>query len=150
MKLLLTFELGRLARWLRILGIDAAYSREDRPASCILQALREDRTIITRNHRLAKPHGIGIIALSSENLREQLCEALKALHMGRNEDIMFSRCIRCNTGLKPIAKQEVKDKIPAYVFQTQDRFMSCPQCLRIYWQGTHWGNVQKTLEEIGL
>ena len=61
---------------------------------------------------------------------------------------MFSRCIICNVELEDIDKAKVKDKVPEYVFKTQGEFITCPKCQRIYWQGTHWGNVRRCLEEI--
>jgi uncharacterized protein with PIN domain len=148
MKFILTNELGRLAKWLRILGYDSVYFNQDNPGTLIIQALRDDRIIVTRNHRLPKSPGLKILFLKSELLRTQVTEALKELHIELNQDIMFSRCILCNTELKPLAKEGVKEKVPPYVFQTQDKFITCPQCHRIYWQGTHWGNVHKILEEI--
>jgi uncharacterized protein with PIN domain len=147
-KFILTKELGRLARWLRILGFDATYFNQDKLSSLVIQALREERLIITRNQHLPKSGGLRIVWLSCETLKEQIAEVLKALHLELNPDIMFSRCILCNLELKPIAKEEVKEKIPAYVYQSEQSFFTCTQCKRIYWQGTHWGNVTKTLEEM--
>ncbi|MCM8799080.1 MAG: Mut7-C RNAse domain-containing protein, partial [Candidatus Omnitrophica bacterium] len=61
---------------------------------------------------------------------------------------MFMRCTICNELLRKIEKLEVRDLVPEYVFTTQEEFMQCPQCKRIYWQGTHWGNVKNTLKEM--
>jgi uncharacterized protein with PIN domain len=61
---------------------------------------------------------------------------------------MFTRCILCNEPLTDIAKEKARGRIPEYVFKTQDKFVCCPKCSRIYWQGTHWGNVVDTLKEI--
>ena len=148
MKLILTRELGRLAKWLRILGIDAAYFNQDSLSSLIIQALRDERIILTRNQRLSRPTGIKIIFIKSEKIKEQIPEALQALGLRPDEKLMFKRCIVCNEELKDIAKEEVKDKVPEYVFKTQEGFITCLKCQRIYWQGTHWGNVVQTLKEI--
>jgi uncharacterized protein with PIN domain len=150
MQFLLTKELGRLAKWLRILGFDAEYVKQDKISAIIIQALREGRIVITRNQRLSQRGGLKVILLRSEQLKGQLQELLKTLQMTPQEGIMFSRCTLCNRELKPIAKAEVQDKIPAYVFQTQQKFLSCPACQRVYWQGTHWGNVSQALKEISL
>jgi uncharacterized protein with PIN domain len=148
MKFLLTKELGRLSKWLRILGFDASYFTQDKPASLIIQALREDRVILTRNHRLPKSGGAKIIIIQAEMIREQLVEVLKTLKIKLNSDMMFTRCIICNEELLEIDKLKVKDQVPEYVYKTQERFINCPKCGRIYWQGTHWGNVSKILKEI--
>jgi uncharacterized protein len=148
MKLLLTRELGRLSKWLRILGFDAEYFKEDNASSLIIQALRDDRIILTRNQRLPQAHGIKIILIKQERIKAQLSEVLKALEVQPDPEIMFSRCIICNVELAQIQKEKIKDKVPEYVFKTQEDFITCPKCKRIYWQGTHWGNVQNILKEI--
>jgi hypothetical protein len=151
MKFLLTRELGRLAKWLRIFGFDTSYSKEDngrKAPATIIQALREGRIIITRNHRLAQSCRTKAVLLQSETLRDQLLELLKELQLEIKSDMMFTRCILCNVELTPIDKERVKGYVPDYVFQTQDTFITCPSCRRIYWSGTHWGNIAQTLEEI--
>jgi uncharacterized protein with PIN domain len=150
MKFILTKELGRLVKWLRILGYDSEYFKQDKTSSLFILALRDERIIVTRNQRLSQPRGVKIIVLKAEVLKAQLGELLKALNIALDKGIMFSRCSVCNTGLKPIEKQEVKHKVPAYVYQNQEKFTTCPACQRIYWQGTHWGNVSQALKEISL
>jgi hypothetical protein len=148
MKFILTKELGRLAKWLRILGFDAAYFDQDNTGSLIIQALRDERIILTRNQRLPESRGVKIVLVKAEKIKEQIPEILKALKIKPDKDLMFNRCILCNVELVEIEKEKVKDKVPEYVFRTQEDFITCPNCKRIYWSGTHWGNVEKTLAEI--
>ena len=148
MKFILTKELGRLVKWLRILGFDTTYFNQNNLSSLIIQALRDDRIIITRNQHLSRPSGIRDVLVEGEKIKEQIAEVLKKLDIQPDSDRMFSRCIICNEALVDIDKEKIKDKVPEYVFQTQEDFITCPKCRRIYWQGTHWGKVQKTLEEI--
>ena len=114
----------------------------------IIQALRDERIIISRNQHLPLSKGIKIILIGAEKIKEQVAEALKKLNLQAQEGAMFSRCILCNVELKDIAKDKVKEKVPEYVYQTQKDFITCPKCKRIYWPGTHWGNVEKILTEI--
>lgn len=148
MKFILTKELGRLAKWLRILGFDTEYFREEKISSLIITALRDNRIIITRNRRLSEKQPAKALYIKSEHIREQIEEVLKALNLRPDERAMFSRCTVCNVELRPMEKEKVKVKVPEYVFKTQNEFYTCLNCKRIYWQGTHWGNVKKTLEEI--
>ena len=148
MKFILTRELGRLAKWLRILGFDSEYFKEDNIGSLIIQALRDSRIILTRNLRMHDIYGTKIIYIKSERLPEQVAQLLKELKLAPNSKQMFSRCIICNTELIAVEKEKIQDRVPEYVFATQDNFVTCPQCQRIYWQGTHWGNVKKILEGI--
>lgn len=114
----------------------------------IIQALRDERVIITRNHHLPQSRGTRIILIKEELIKKQVAEILKILKIKPQKKQMFSRCILCNEELIEISKEKVKDRVPEYVFQTQENFITCPKCQRIYWQGTHWGNVEKTLKEI--
>ena len=51
---------------------------------------------------------------------------------------VFTRCLECNALLEGREKETIKDRIPPYVYKTQDKYMECPACRRIYWKGTHW------------
>lgn len=148
MKFILSKELGKLATWLRILGFDSVYYKQDRISSLIILALKEDRVILTRNHYLPKHTGIRIIVVDSERVNAQLKEVLKALNIKANKDIMFSRCVICNILLSSIEKTKIESKVPEYVFATQEKFLTCEVCNRIYWKGTHWGNVEEIIEGI--
>jgi len=150
LKFILTKELGRLSRWLRILGYDSEYFQSDNSGSLIIRALRDNRIILTRNHHLPQLRGVRIVLIKTECLKEQLPELVKVLGLKPEAAKMFSRCLLCNMELVIADKEKIKDKVPEYVFETQDDFLSCPACQRIYWNGTHWGNVAKTLREIGL
>lgn len=150
MKFLLTKELGRLTKWLRILGFDAAYFQGREAGSLIIQALRDDRIVLTRNRRICARTGLRIILLRSEKLHEQFSELNKEIGCKIEPAAMFTRCIICNTELKHIEKEAIKDKVPEYVFKTQEDFFACPQCCRVYWQGTHWGNVHEIMKKMGI
>lgn len=149
-KFLLTRELGRLAKWLRILGYDTEYFNQDNISFLIIQALRDERIIITRNSHLPQSRGIRIVLIEAEKIKEQIRQVVNKLNIKPQEEIMFSRCIICNVELISVSKNEIKDRVPEYVFKTQEDYVSCPKCNRIYWQGSHWGNVKNILEEIGL
>lgn len=148
MKFILTKELGRLARWLRILGFDTAYFTQEKESSLIIKALQEDMVILTRNARLGRHAGIKMLHIKSDYVKEQLQQVAKELSLKPDKSLMFSRCILCNKILARTEKGKVKDEVPEYVFKTQNDFAACPQCRRIYWQGSHWGNATKMLDAI--
>lgn len=148
MKFILTKELGRLCKWLRILGFDAAYFTRDSMGSLIVEALKDDRMILTRHHKMPQGRGVAILEIVSDIPKEQLKQAIEALKLVLDKEKMFTRCILCNVPLENVSKEAVRERVPAFVYETQNTFITCPQCKRIYWQGTHWGNVQKTLEGI--
>lgn len=149
MKFILTKELGRLAKWLRMLGFDAKYSSEGKKSSLIIEALQEGRVVITRSNRLGDyPAGIKKVTIVKDDVQAQIKQVFHELSISPDESLMFSRCTICNDILNKENKADIKDKVPEYVFNTNESFYSCPKCKRIYWQGTHWGNVLDTLKKI--
>jgi hypothetical protein len=150
MKFILTQELGRLVKWLRILGYDAKYFVGSNYSRLVIEALRESRTILTRNSHIAEPTGIRLVQIKDDSVKKQIGQVIKDLGLRPKEDDMFSRCTICNEKLGFIDKGRVKEKVPEYVYNTQDEFYCCMSCQRIYWQGSHWGNVKDTLKEVGI
>lgn len=148
MKFILTKEIGRLSRWLRILGFDTVYFASDNLGTLILEALREDRIIITRKKAKIDDLEKKTVVISSEKLERQLKEVVEKLNLKIAPEQLFSRCAMCNTILGEVEKAAVKEVVPPYVYKTQKLFRQCPGCKRIYWQGSHWGNVKKALKGI--
>ena len=148
MKFVLTKELGRLVRWLRILGFDTVYFKSDNKGTLILEALREDRIIITRTKEKIGDLEKKTVVVLSNKLEEQLKEVINKLNLKVDENKMFTRCTICNEILKEVKKEDVKKNIPGYVYKTQNLFMQCLSCGKVYWQGSHWGNVKKTIASL--
>jgi uncharacterized protein with PIN domain len=148
MKFILTKELGRLAKWLRILGFDAEYDTCGPSASLLIRALKEERVILTRNRRISRTRGVKVFVVTRDFIREQVKEVLRAFKITPVAEEMFRRCNLCNQELVPVEKEEVQERVPEYVFETQEDFFTCPGCKRIYWAGTHWGNFEAILKEI--
>lgn len=150
MKFIATKELGRLAKWMRILGFDTEYFKEENYSKLKIIALRDQRIILTRNTRLTRPKGIKLVQIKHDLLNEQLLDVSKELDLKTEKELMFSRCTICNVELERVEKEAIKDKVPEYVFNTQSKFIQCPVCQRIYWSGTHWGNVEALITQIQL
>ena len=141
--------LGRLARWLRVLGHDVAYGPHLRRATLLACARREARLLLTRDTQLLRdpnlpPH----LFITSDRFRDQLREvgAVVPLAGGRP----FSRCLACNTPLTEVARDAIREQVPAYVFEHQPRFWSCPSCHRLFWPATHHARMIAELAALGL
>ncbi|OPX30679.1 MAG: hypothetical protein B1H08_01095 [Candidatus Omnitrophica bacterium 4484_171] len=147
-KFIVTKELGKLARWLRILGFDTAYYTSETQGTLIIKALSEGRIVVTRCRRASDSLDKITLVINSDKLKEQLREVMKELHLSVDEGKMFTRCTFCNGMLERTDKDGVKESIPEYVFKTHNEFMKCASCGKIYWRGTHWGNIQDTLNKI--
>ncbi len=147
-KFILTRELGTLAKWLRMLGYDTFYDRAGKPSTVMILALKQGRIVVTRNRRIGTAMRAPVVRLQALTADEQLRELLISLRLKPNKDIIATRCTVCNLALTPVAKQMVRQQVPADVFAAHERFFSCPKCARVYWQGAHWENIQKLLKDI--
>jgi len=141
--------LGRLARWLRILGHDAAYGPHLHGAGLTDLARRERRVIVTRDTRLVRdPNLPQHVFVTSDHFREQLREVAAAVPLAAAEP--FSRCLDCNVPLATIDRESVRERVPPYVFGTQKRFWTCTRCRQVYWPATHHARMCDELAELGL
>ncbi len=146
-KFIVTQELGKLAKWLRILGYDCVYYDKKAVSELIVQVLRDRRVLLTRSETFTKYKGIQMLIIKHDHVEEQVEQAVQEMGLTLDEEGIFQRCVECNTPLEDIAKEEIKEKVPEYVFQTQEKFKKCPGCGKIFWKGTHWDMVGKWLGE---
>ena len=135
--------LGKLARELRLLGIDCAYQKEPDSYQTLRMAKREARILLTRNTRFKDKESV--LFIESEIASEQVQQILKAFPS--LELIPMSRCLKCNTLLIEREKASVKLMVPFYVFKNHDRFYACPNCNKIYWRGTHYEDIMKRINQ---
>ena len=141
--------LGKLARWLRVLGYDTIYRIDIEDDNLVALALRERRIVITRDTRItARKYMPRYVLVRSDDHKEQLHEVIAALGLTPDRALFFSRCLLCNTRIEPIDKKEIASQVPPYVYNAQQHFFYCPQCNKAYWQGTHTDNIRRILPEI--
>lgn len=146
MKFLADEMLGKLARWLRMIGVDVYYQNQIKDEKLIQIARNENRIILTRDTRLIKNlEPVEYLFIHDDYLDEQFSECLKRFPGIKNEERPLSRCVECNTPLKEIDKESVKGRVWPFVYQTQDNFTECEKCKKIYWRATH---VNKILDRI--
>jgi uncharacterized protein with PIN domain len=136
---------GKLARWLRVLGFDAAYVSECEAAAIARLARQSGRTVLTRSREVADRLGGSSILIESEHLRGQLEQVVESA--GRDACRPFSRCNVCNRRLERVDKETVRGRVPEFVYATQESFSTCPECGRYFWHGTHYANM---LEQVRL
>lgn len=143
-------HLGRLARYLRLLGFDTLFENEKDPgdAALVRVAASEGRILLTRDRALlarrALTHGLW---LPSTTAREQIVYLIDRLDL-RGLCRPFTRCTRCNGPLKVVSKAELCDELPPRVKQTFQSFWQCEGCDRVYWRGTHYEHMQAVVAEL--
>lgn len=141
--------LGRLAKWLRIIGQDVIYGPHLTGYGLIRAARVETRLILTRDRRLKQKQPPAFLFIDSNHYREQLRQVIRecGLELGKN---LFTRCSECNSLLQSRAKETVDKLVPPYVFSTQEKFSWCPSCRRVYWPATHHQKMLEELKNMGI
>lgn len=139
--------LGRLAKWLRILGFDTLYYSGVNDDFIVSIAQSEKRILLTRDTRIRVPVDVQLVFIKSDFVEEQIRQVLDELDL-RLEKRLKPRCLICNKALEEVKKVSIKDKVPPYVYETQEKFAQCSECGRIFWHGTHWEKIQLKVEEV--
>jgi hypothetical protein len=137
--------LGRLTKWLRLLGFDTRYETGLTDKKFI-ETLEKDRVLLTRTRRIQNEYASRrLIFIESDHLAQQLNQIFRELRLKASQTRPFSRCLRCNAPIEVVEKAAILGQVPDYIFETHDRFQKCPECNRIYWPGSH---TRRSLEEI--
>lgn len=141
--------LGRLVKWLRIIGQDVIYGPHLTGYGLIRAARAENRLILTRDRGLKQKQPPPFLFIESDHYRDQLRQVVGQCGL-RLGDGLFVRCIECNTLLQSRPKEALEKVVPPYVFASQEKFFSCPTCRRIYWPATHHQKMLEELRNLGL
>jgi len=145
-KLLADATLGRLVKWLRLLGYDTAYVPSGDEWAVMRQARAENRLILTRNRALVGRRGVRSLLIASVSLEEQLQEVWVAL--GSPSKPAAPRCPVCNAPLEAASAEQVSERLPVYVQRTHQDFTWCPSCDQLYWRGTHWQRIETLIHRL--
>lgn len=137
------FMLGRLAKWMRLMGLDTKYYRDTDGKAIVYYSRKEGRTILTRSKILAEKYD-DLILIESEHLMDQLRQTAKIVDIKKP----FSRCPVCNTETEKVKKEKVEEDVPPYIFEIHNDFKRCPECGRVFWKGTHYKEIKKVIDEI--
>ena len=138
--------LGRLARWLRVLGFDAAWEADIADERLVRRALDEERWILTRDRALPVEWRVPRVHLvAAEAPFEQLREVARIFGLAAGAR-PFRRCTRCNALLEPIDARTAAARVPAPVLARHAEFRHCPGCGRVYWAGSHAERMRRVVE----
>ena len=141
--------LGRLVKWLRVLGQDVIYGPHLTGYGLIRAARQENRLILTRDRGLKIKQPPDFIFIESDRYSEQLKQVIEACGLDASARL-FTRCLNCNSQLQPKPKESVKGIVPPYVFSTQENFSWCPKCRRVYWPATHHERMVEELKNLRI
>jgi uncharacterized protein with PIN domain len=143
-------HLGRLARYLRMLGFDSRYAAHATDAGLAGQSAAEDRILLTRDRGLLKRsivrHGY---LVRDDDPRRQLAEVVARYHLARTAT-PFTRCVRCNGGIVSVERSEVAERLAGEprTLRFFATFGRCDGCGSIYWPGSHFERMSRLAEEV--
>ena len=150
MKFVVDCMLGKLAKWLKILGFDSRFFSRIEDEELLSVAAQEERVLLTRDNGLmqrAAKADVQALFVEHEDWRQQLTQVLDAFEL-RDKIRPYSRCVECNQALKKISRDKAKNLVTPFVLETASGFALCPQCHRAYWQGTHHQEMEYTIEQL--
>lgn len=151
MRFILDGMLGKLTRWLRMMGHDAIYLNDKDDQDLVVCATKENRVLLTSDvalFRSATAKGAEAFLVRGRTEAERLAALASRFKLNLSVEATESRCPTCGSPLKVASKEEVRSRVPATTFNVFREFWTCsnPECAKVYWQGSHWENISAVLE----
>ena len=141
-------SLGRLAKWLRLLGYDTVVFTKEAGRDLMRQANAERRIVLTRRHDMTERQFSGILHLITDvDAGRQINDVIEKFSLKTDRQKMFGICLECNEKLSTVSREEVRDLVPQYVFENCTEYNRCPKCRKIYWTGTHERNALRFMKK---
>ena len=139
--------LGKLAKWLRIMGCDVEYFSEIPDKELAERACAEKRIILTRDTLLIRRRKVrgNYFFVEGDSYKDQIRQVVQHFSIDPAARLL-TRCLICNALLNDIDRTQVEYRVPQYVYETQAVFRVCPLCSRIYWHATHKDAMVRQLE----
>lgn len=138
--------LGRLARWLRMMGYDTLYVANGEDKEITRIAGSENRILLTRDRQLASRKGINSLYVEEIELEKQLKSVSNAFGLTFREETM--RCSECNGELNAEERNSVRGLVPDGVYERNELFYRCGLCGKIYWKGSHWKRIKEVMGNV--
>lgn len=145
MKFICDAMLGKLAKYLRILGLDAEYTKNDK-VLLDYKGQPDSPYFLTRTTK--KMSYERIVCIKSDRVREQLLEIKGIIRPYIEPGKAMKRCIECNRDLIDVEKNNIEQKVPEFIFHKYGQFRECPNCGKVYWEGSHAAGMAQLIQEI--
>jgi uncharacterized protein with PIN domain len=144
--------LGKLARWLAILGYDAEFAGVDGRSDLELlrEAQSQGRIFVTRDRKIPDVAGLRKVVIRDEGFEDQLRQLIGELALAPDPARFFSRCARCNEALETVTREEALPLVPPKVRTLETPFWRCRTCGRLYWNGTHTERIAAAIRRLGF
>jgi uncharacterized protein with PIN domain len=147
-RFVLDVHLGKLARYLRMLGFDTCYYNDYDDPELAAISVADRRILLTRDRGLLKrsavTHGYW---LRATHPKKQLVEVIQVFCL-EEQLAPFTRCLRCNGSLHAVDKEQIRDQVPSGVRHRHDEFAQCSVCANVYWKGSHFDRMQALIRHL--
>jgi len=144
--------LQKAGRWLRILGFDVEFPESEDDDKIMEQAKRRGLVLLTRDEELvrrAHKAGVAVFMVTKVHNARQVAEIMRRFGLKIGQFPSRTRCPSCNGRLKEVeGKEEVRGKVPRKSFAAHDQFWLCKNCGQVFWEGSHWGRINREVERI--
>jgi len=132
-------------------GYDTLFFNGSNDSQMIAIARDEGRVLLTKDTQIMKRRvvtsgQIKVILIRGDESEHQMLQVIDTLGLSSFFK-PFTICLECNQLLMGKSKHQVEDRVPHYVFRTQDQYIECPNCPRLYWRGTHWQAMTERLKK---
>jgi len=147
-RFILDNHLGQLATYLRMLGFDSLYRNDYQDDELAKVSIEDGRVLLTRDRRLLMRKSIGRgYCIHQMEPRRQTVEVLRRFKLYEKVK-PFQRCLRCNSPLQVVSKQDIIERLEPLTKIYFDEFHICPACSQIYWKGSHFEHMQHMIIEM--
>ena len=150
MKFLADSMLGKLARWLRMLGQDVIYDTKLNDSELLEMTKKDSLVLLTKDLELYKraiARSLDAFYVEGKTESDRLAELAQRYPLTLAVDMEKSHCPVCNTKLEAKPKEELSGELEKNTLTYYEKFWKCPNCGQIYWQGAHWKQITNTLNE---
>jgi uncharacterized protein len=147
-RFVLDVHLGRLARYLRLMGFDSLYRNDFSDEELASLSSVESRILLTRDRGLLKRNAVTHgYCVRDTHPQRQLLEVLQRFDLFRSIHA-FERCVRCNGSLEPIEKEKIQARLLPGTQQHFEEFHMCSVCHQIYWKGSHYERMEQFIQQV--
>jgi len=151
LRFLLDGMLGKLSRWLRMLGYETIYQNDLSDNDLLAAAKRDSLILLTSDEELyrnASIRGLESFLIQGRTESERLASLAKRYNLTLKINPKDSRCPTCGAPIKETPKDELEGAVPPATFKVYSTFWVCtnPKCAKLYWQGSHWKKIEQTLK----
>jgi uncharacterized protein len=141
-------HLGQLATYLRMLGFDCLYRNDYQDDELARVAVEDSRVLLTRDRRLLMRKAIRRgYCIHQTDPRLQAAEVLRRYRLNALVK-PFQRCLRCNSPLQVVSKQDIIERLEPLTKKYYDEFRICPSCKQVYWKGSHYEHMLQLIGEL--